>query len=288
MARDLRLRLKPQELRQLYQKEKRSLEEIARLFGVSRVAVWKYCQALNLARRDRSQARLLAQKRGKVPQNYFQINERFFKQWTPEMAYVLGLIATDGNVSRTGTVSLCINDKELLERVKQAMGSDHQIKYYGHQAGLHSFHFARQELVEDLAKLGLLPNKSLSLKFPQIPEAFLADFIRGVFDGDGSVFFEKRSPNLVLCSKFHSGSKDFIEALECKLRTLGMPARTIYQQPTKNGIYYMFKYGHQDSQKLFKILYQNRSPKCLFLDRKFNRFLEGLGANKNEPSPRRA
>jgi len=278
MARDLRLRLSREELRRLYLIEKKSLEDIARLYGSSRVAVWKYCNSERLTRRNRSEARLEAQKRGKVPQNYFDINENFFSKWSPEMAYVLGLIATDGCVSKSGTVSLCINDKDLLERVKEAMGSAHTIKYYGHQEGLYSFNFSRQKLRTDLNRLGIFPNKSLNIRFPDVPDAFLVDFVRGVFDGDGSVFFEKRSPRLPLRASFICSSKDFIETLEAKLRALDMPKRALYQHKTKNTVSYMIRYAHADSIKLFNLLYnQNTVKNSLFLARKYNKFLSGIG-----------
>ena len=135
MSKNLRSALKKQELRKLYLDEKRSLEDIARLYGVSRVAVWKYCKSEGLTRRSRSEARLEAQKRGKVPQAYYDVNEQFFSKWSPKMAYVLGLIATDGNVSKTGVVSLRINDKELLGKVRCAMDSTHPIKRSNWQKG---------------------------------------------------------------------------------------------------------------------------------------------------------
>ena len=276
MARDLRLRLKIEELSRLYLVEKKSLEDIARLYGSSRVAVWKYCKSEHITRRGRSDARLEAQKKGKVPQSYFDINENFFSSWSPEMAYVLGLIATDGCISKTGTVSLCINDRGLLEKVKDAMGSAHTIKYYGHQEGLYSFNFSRQKLCADLNRLGIFPNKSLNIRFPDVPDAFLIDFIRGVFDGDGSVFFEKKSPRFPLRTSFVSGSKQFITALELKLRTLGMPQKNIWQHSTKNSFSFTLRYAHKDSTKLFKILYQNLPEKSMFLMRKYERFLQGI------------
>ncbi len=103
----------------------------------------------------------------------------------------------------------------------------------------------------------------------------MPDFIRGVFDGDGSVFFEKRSRPFPLRTNFVSGSKDFIDGLEKCLESLGMPARTIYRQKTKNAWSYKFVYCHRDSIKLFNILYKNAKNK-LFLERKYKRFLEGL------------
>ena len=277
MARDLRLRLKKEELRRLYLREKRSLEDIARLYGASRVAIWKYCRDVRLTRRNRSEARLEAQKRSKVPQNYFDITENFFSKWSPEMAYVLGLITTDGCISRSGAVSLYINDKDLLEKVKNIMGSSHAVKYYGHQEGLYSFKFSRQKICGDLKRLGVLPNKSLNVRFPDVPNAFLIDFIRGVFDGDGSVFFEKRSPKHPLRTSFISSSKGFIETLEVKLRALSMPKRAIYQHKTKNAVSYMIRYAHIDSIKLFNLLYNKSAiENGLFIARKHTKFLSGI------------
>lgn len=271
MARDLRLRLKKEELRRLYLREKKSLEDIARLYGSSRVAVWKYCKSERIARRGRSDARLEAQKRGKVPQGYFDINENFFNKWSPEMAYVLGLIATDGCVSKSGAVSLCINDRDLLEKVRLAMRSEHTIKAHKHQKALYGFRFTREKLTADLKKLGILPKKSLTIGFPEVPALYMTDFIRGVFDGDGSVFFDSRSKNCPVRTKFVSSSVEFIEKLESVLQGLGMPARKIYQQPTKNGISYMFRYSHKDSEKLYLIMYKD-VRNDLFLARKYDKF----------------
>jgi hypothetical protein len=78
-----------------------------------------------------------------------------------------------------------------------------------------------------------------------------------------------------LKTKFCSGSKDFITELENNLQELGLPKRTIYEQKTKNGIFYMFTYGHKDSKKLSNTLYKNY-PNILFLERKYNKFIEGF------------
>jgi intein-encoded DNA endonuclease-like protein len=57
---------------------------------------------------------------------------------------------------------------------------------------------------QDLINLGCVPNKSLILKFPteeQVPEKFLSHFIRGFFDGDGSVTKNKiHAVDISFCS----------------------------------------------------------------------------------------
>lgn len=272
--------LTKEKLIDLYTLEKKSLGDIGMIYGVSRTAIYKKLKSYGIEQRSKSEARIEAQKQGKLPQEFFDINENFFSNWSSEMAYVLGIIITDGCISKTGTVSLDINDKELLEKVRKAMESEHKIEPSRHQKGLYYFHFTREKLAEDLHRFGILPKKSLTVKFPDVPEAFLADFIRGIFDGDGSVFFDKRRPNFPLRSKFISSSANFIDGLQESLEFLGMPKRTIYRQKTKNGWSYMFMFDHKDSIKLFDILYKN-VQNGLFLDRKYKRFLEGIRKNFN-------
>lgn len=262
-------------LQDLYLKDKKSLQEIAGLYGVSRAAVYKKLKNFDIKQRSKSEARLEAQKQHKLPQEYFGINEAFFDAWSVEMAYVLGLLITDGCITKGGVVSLCMNDRELLEKVKKVLGAQHKIVASRHQPKLFMFHFAREHMVKRLFALGVTPRKSLTVRFPDVPVEYLADFIRGVFDGDGSVMFKEESKCSPLVAKFFSGSKDFIEKLELKLQELGLSKRTIYRQKTKNGLYYTIVYGHKDSQKLFEILYKN-SEKGMFLERKYNKFLKGI------------
>jgi hypothetical protein len=259
----------------LYGEQRKSLDDIAKLYGVSRVAIFKKLKKLRIEPRSKSLARLEAQKQGKVPQQYFRINEGFFSNWSSEMAYVLGLIITDGCISRNGAISLSMNDREVLEKVKGAMGSEHPITPSKHQQGLFHLKFARVRLVNDLVKFGIGPRKSLIVKFPPVPEAYLADFIRGVFDGDGSAYFVKGTTRYVLRTQFCSGSEDFITKLEINLQKIGLPRRNIYAQKTKNGMFYKFVYGHKDSQRLFNILYKNY-PNIPFMERKYRKFIEGF------------
>ncbi len=267
-------------LADLYLKNKKSLQDIAVLYGVSRVAIYKKLKKLGINNRSKSEARLEAQKQHKLPQDFFEINESFFDSWSQEMAYVLGLLITDGCVSKTGVVSLCINDLELLEKVKNVLGSAHSILPSKSQPNLFRFSFARQHMVDRLFALGVTPRKSLTVKFPDIPAEYLPDFIRGVFDGDGSIFFDKRRKKSPLRAKFMSSSEDFIKELARSLELLGMPARSIYKQKTKNGWSFMFIYEHNDSATLFQILYQSAQNR-LFLERKYNKFLEGLKEAEN-------
>ena len=54
------------------------------------------------------------------------------------------------------------------------------------------------KLSSALSKLGGTPRKSLTLEFPKfIPKHLMSHFIRGYFDGDGSVWNGKRKKMIV-------------------------------------------------------------------------------------------
>lgn len=76
-----------------------------------------------------------------------------------------------------------------------------------------------------------------------------------------------------------------METLETRLRALGMPKRSIYQQKTKNALSYMIRYAHADSIRLFNILYsEDTINKRLFLSRKYGKFLSGMVSGRTDGS----
>ncbi|MCL5010656.1 MAG: LAGLIDADG family homing endonuclease, partial [Patescibacteria group bacterium] len=71
-----------------------------------------------------------------------------------------------------------------------------------------------------LLGIGGKRKKGKKMLFPEIPEKFLPDFIRGYFDGDGSVFYTTYLHSKIhrmrteLRSNFTSGSPEFLERLK--------------------------------------------------------------------------
>ncbi len=58
-------------------------------------------------------------------------NDDFFKKWSPEMAYVLGFFAADGNMSPHSNGGRYIEftscDRELIYKTKNLLNSSHKI-----------------------------------------------------------------------------------------------------------------------------------------------------------------
>ncbi len=226
--------------------------------------------------------------------NRYKIDIDFFKKWSDKMAYVLGFLYADGDIedtrksSRTQYISFASVDKEILESIKKALGSEHKITYRSPRAvtykngktyessGIYCLRIGSKKMFDDLLKLGLTPRKSLTIKFPDnIPDDYFGHFVRGYFDGDGCVTIKKGKgkygqPILKgIAIIFTSGSKLFLEGLRNRAcRFAGFGKRSVYYG---SNAYYL-KYDTFESLKWFKLFYNNNNLSNLFLERKFNVF----------------
>lgn len=212
------------------------------------------------------------------------LNTGFFSTWSREMGYVLGVLYTDGClhearfssrkcVRKVPMLSVAQREPELLNKVLALMECDATLHYrprkeYGHatSGAVYSFQFQCAEMLPDLLRLGLKPRKSLDIEFPVVPHKFMPHFIRGCWDGDGSVYFERKQTKQIRAS-FVSGSRRFIDGMVAALQKAGLPPRTIYVRPGKTLSYY-FRFERQHCMKLFHFLYDGVPP-TQYLERKY-------------------
>lgn len=146
------------------------------------------------------------------------VDEDFFANIdTEEKAYWLGFLLADGNVyARTVFLGLKSSDRYHVVAFGKALKSDAKVVDkqndggYGNQTSMLSYiRINSVKLVADLAKLGIVPRKSLIVRPWEGPEHLMRHYWRGVIDGDGSFFWDERthSPYLSLV-----GSKWVVEA----------------------------------------------------------------------------
>ncbi len=281
----IRYRLKqvPKEtLAALYQSGQ-TLDDIGKTFGVTRQAVYKALKGYGIARRERSHASVLAFSRGKYSgKTTAELNESVFSQWSQPMAYLLGYIFTDGclhRVSKTSfTVTISSVDRDHLDKLAGILGKKVPIDTRKQsktglvkRSGDHTIHlirFTRPKMIRDLRKLGLTERKSLTMKFPHVPDEFLRDFIRGCWDGDGSIYIESKG---LLRAFFGTGSVAFIKVLGDHLRNRGLGRLTIHvAEPGKGGRknpYYYLNIIGQHAVAFCEWIYDN-IPADLMLMRK--------------------
>lgn len=208
-----------------------------------------------------------------------ELNQDFFKTWTPEMAYVLGFFAADGSMlknSRGGHfIEFTIVDRIVLEHIRRVTGSNHRISARKRLDGAktaYRLQIGSKEWFEDLSCIGFTQNKSKSLQFPKIPKKYFGDFVRGYFDGDGCVYFkkhfvhERQKERWVFTTRFTCGSRPYLEYLHGALLKVGLKKGFIVVKSNGSGFELIF--SHHDSVALCRLMYHTGEASSLCLPRK--------------------
>ncbi len=215
-----------------------------------------------------------------------ELNHDFFKKWSPEMAYVLGFFAADGSMlkNRRGGkfIEFNITDRTVLHRIRATTGSNHKITKRPSRNSkwkdIYRIQIGSQEWFADLTHLGFTQHKSNTLRFPKVPKKYLGDFIRGYFDGDGCIYFNKlkyadrKYKRWVMLSLFTSGSKDFLETLHDILRTCGVEGGSV-KKKTRG---FELVFSHNDSLALYTLMYHTAFTTDLYLPRKYKLFTKAM------------
>ncbi len=271
-----------------YAEQGRSLSDLAKQFGCTRQYVFKRLLAFGIPRRTLSQARCAALERGKVvigrgegPEGgegrtleRRHVDEAFFERWSPEMAWVLGVIVSDGCLS-AGRIRVVQKEPELLEKVRSLLRSTHPIALRRQSltpTSLHTISIYSRRMFDSLLELGVTPKKSRTILFPNVPDDCLRHFIRGCWDGDGSIMFAHGNP---ACPRAHyvSGSELFMEGMAEALRRLGLPAPTVYRRTTSWNPVWTIVIARRASCALLYSLFYDDVPASMYLERKHDGFL---------------
>ena len=213
-------------------------------------------KAYGIASRNLSQAR----------RNFlnYTLNEQAFEDiTTPEQAYWLGVMYSDGYIAKAEYtnkfgIGVAKKDIEWLEKFKKFLQYNGNINSYkvGENGYSPESEYSRllignNKVVSDLEKWGVVEHKSkLINSIPDIP--YIDDFIRGYIDGDGSL--RKDYP----CFQI-SGNNPFL--LEVA-KYLGVDYR-LY--PDKS--IFTLRYNTKESEYLEKRLY---SQATCYLQRKYD------------------
>lgn len=205
------------------------------------------------------------------PRNEFYFN----KIDTKEKAYWLGFLYADGCVhTANNEVSINITDLEHVEKFKTAIGAiNHKIttskdKRWDNAKLLHQFSIKDKQLHSDLISWGCVPQKTLKInKIPNIPRDYISHFIRGYFDGDGSLHYLQGTNNFRI--SFTSGSSDFLNDIQKELN--------INVSLSNNGLnaYQLQISGRKQVERILNYMY-NDSDESIRLDRKYKTYLACL------------
>lgn len=226
--------------------------------------------------------------RNQIPRIPYTIRNRHIKRDsyyfdnidTPNKAYTLGLIYADGNNfiggrHHTLTIVLQEEDRDVLERIREELKYDAPLKYTDMKKKKEVYHNTYRLVVNDeymcnrLLELGVVNNKSLIVKFPNyISDELIPHFIRGYFDGDGSVYYDdKRSKaGTSIC-----GTYDFVSHISEILHNMGIKNHLYHpKQCGDNDTYVVVTTGNKSSYSFLTWMYQDADIK---MERKYNKYL---------------
>lgn len=191
--------------------------------------------------------------------------------WTPEFAYAMGLLATDGNLSKDGRhINFTSKDKMLVKTFMNCLGLKNKIgrKSRGKEKIKKYFQvqFGNVILYKWFLGIGLMPAKSKRLKSLKIPMKYFADFLRGSLDGDGNIRVYKDSvyPNSQrIYIRFYSASKKYIHWLRKTIHSSLRIKGRIGEAPR----IFILTYAKNESLKLLPYMYY--SDAVPLLERKY-------------------
>lgn len=208
-----------------------------------------------------------------VNKDYFKIID------SSEKAYFLGFIMADGNMykRKNGRLSFTLKvkstDCDIVYRLANAIEFDvskvktreryrKETLTIGTEIKVHN-----QEFCDNLVNLGVVPRKGGAEKLSdKIPREFIKDFIRGFWDGDGSVLKYKYAPQTVsLCSMSYQILQDISDFIY---------SETNYRFAIKKQTHNLYYVKVSKANVVYKILSLLYYPNCVALDRKYEKAIE--------------
>lgn len=260
-----------EEIVNMYVNKKLSTTKIGKFFGCSYQKICNILDEYNIKRIHNGVRK-------------YKLNEHYFDNIdTPNKAYILGLIYADGcnfPPKCTAFISLQESDRELLEKIRNEMDIEKELEIIDYSnrhdngysyTNMCTLKMYSSHICKTLENLGVVRNKSLILKFPDIPEELYSHFVRGYYDGDGSVHRYIKNENNKRITLTITSTENFCNKIkEIIERKLGIYCG-IYDASCHNGITKVVSLSGTSAVKFMDWMYQNAD---IYLQRKYDRYIE--------------
>lgn len=249
-----------------------------RQFGLSDRTVKNILLKNNIQIRNLHESICVANQTNDRTTQHYEKSPNFFKEENSNMAWLLGFLASSGNISKNENrirIELSVVDREILERIKEIVKIENPIKIRGNKRGFvfASLEWSCAEHKKDLEKYNIIPQKTYTLLPPtKLNEKFYIDYIRGYFDGDGTINLnltrggKSKSLRWGICGASKPVLEWIIGVLE---ERYNIPSVNIHKDSSHEKDFYSFVYSTNATRKIYDILYTNNS---LFLKRKKEKY----------------
>lgn len=204
------------------------------------------------------------------------VDHNFFKKETLETFWLLGLVASDGNIandkkwniSQSGDLGMV-----LIKHIASLVNYSNKIYTVATKGELaHSIVVSSTEMVKDLKKYQISERKTLTLKFNYSifnnNEEKFKSFLRGYIDGDGCVSIAHQNKIRVFAVSF-VGNHNFINKLIPYL-----PYKDFSTSKLKNVT--QISYSGESAVKFCDWLYSNNT---LYKHHKYQKYLNYINSN---------
>ncbi len=202
-------------------------------------------------------------------------------KWSPNFAYAIGLLVTDGNLSKDGRhIDFTSKNKNQITTFLNCLSISNKIGYKKSSSSSRLYYrtqWSDKNFYQFLQSIGLMPNKTKRIASIKLPDIYFFDFLRGHFDGDGTfyAYWDKRwRSSYMFYTVFISASQKHIEWLRNKIYKL----LRIKGHFSKSHSLLILRYAKMESLKLLKKMYHKKNLPCLKRKLiKINRLLNVIG-----------
>lgn len=245
---------------------KRGVNSIGKDFKTSGITIQRHLKKWGVSIRNLTEA--MQEVRA------YSVNDNYFKVQSHNMAYILGLIASDGCISKNSNhfyIDLQSQDEEILYKIKDELSFEGPIEHYTNNSGCNysRLRICSKTIKQDLEHYGIVPQKTFTLKPPYfLDKQYYISYIRGYFDGDGCIYINYN------INKYHwnigGAKKEVMEWIQNILlndygiiSSLNSTNKILSQG---DNFYYISIFSKKIIMRLFEILYV---PNSLYMERKF-------------------
>lgn len=201
-------------------------------------------------------------------------NHQLFNQWNEISAYLLGYMEADCSFDfkgRHSTITFATSEKDLTflidlhsltkssnrisKKTHWLQGPVHNTKHYTFSFVVSSQQWKKQ--IQNLIRQKRVPK--------EIPKNLIHHYIRGYFDGDGSIYFNKQTKNYK--SSFVFSSKQLANSFKTIINDNNILTSNVHKKI--NAQCWYFQLGYHQTKKIGEFMYQDSN---LYLNRKYQRF----------------
>lgn len=244
--------------------------------NTGRVLAEKYNVSISKIHQIWSQAGLF----GKTARVY-TLDENYFQTInTDDKAYWAGFIAADGCIYQPKdtrqdmlSISLKLADIHHLEKFASSIKTDKKISIVENSSRKGYFfcnlQLSSNKISQDLQKINILPRKTYNPKMPIISKELVPAFLRGYFDGDGSISRTIQENKLYAVSVTLVGFNPLITQLKEIIESYGIRMGITFDTKgkyTHPGFCTIYCKNKKDKNNFLHLIYDDAT---IYLDRKY-------------------